>query len=206
MRIFPNAKRTKRQLLKEFAGKSILDVGCGQNKTQGAVGIDRRVVQEASLSKQCDIQHNLTEFPWPIPDASYDLIICQHVIEHLPDTVKTLEEFYRIAKPGGKIFVETPHYTWVEAYRHYEHCHWFSFQSFDYFLKGNRHYKTAYQYADKTIFFDDFTYFIGIGFLANWFPRFYEKRLAYLFPATSFQVTLSVDKELTSQTTPLPSL
>lgn len=194
MRFFPNAKRTKQKLMQEFSGKKILDVGCGQNKTKGTVGIDRRISPEIPLHQQCDIEHNLLEFPWPIPDSSYDLIICQHVIEHLPDTVKTFEEFHRILTPNGKIFIETPHYTWFEAYRHYEHCHMFSFQSFDYFLKGNRHYKTSFQYTNKTIFFDDFTFAIGLGFLANWFPRFYEKRLAFIFPATSFQVTLQVDK------------
>jgi ubiquinone/menaquinone biosynthesis C-methylase UbiE len=194
MRLFPNAKQVKNKLLKEFSGQKILDVGCGQNKTPGTIGIDRRVSDKVDLNRQRDISHNLCEFPWPVADNSIDLVICQHVIEHLPDTVKTLEEFNRIVRPGGKVFIETPHYTWFEAYRHYEHCHMFSFQSFDYFLKGNKHYKTAFTYADKAIFFDDLTYALGVGFLANWFPRTYEKRFAFMFPATSFHVTFSVDK------------
>ena len=194
MRLFPNAKDVKRKLLREFNGQKILDVGCGQNKTPGTLGIDRRMTAQLPAEKQLDIEHDLTKFPWPVEENSCDLIICQHVIEHLPDTVKTFEEFYRIARPGGKIFIETPHYTWFEAYRHYEHCHMFSFQSFDYFLKGNRHYKTSFDYSDKGIFFDDFTYAIGIGFLANRFPRFYEKRLAFIFPATSFYVTFQTEK------------
>lgn len=194
MRLFPNAKKTKARLLEEFRGKKILDVGCGFRKTMGAVGIDRRVTSKFAKEQQLDIDHDLTKFPWPIPDNSYDLIVCQHVIEHLPDTVKTLEEMNRIIKPGGKVFLETPHYTWFEAYRHFEHCHMFSFQSFDYFLQGNKFYQTDFVYADKKIYFDDFTCAIGIGFLANLFPRFYEKRLAFLFPATSFQVTFQVAK------------
>ncbi|GAB4232711.1 MAG: hypothetical protein Tsb0021_11510 [Chlamydiales bacterium] len=195
MRLFPNAKRVKQRLLSEFSQRPILDVGCGGNKTPGAVGIDRRFSSKLPSELQFDIQHDLTHFPWPIEENAYDLIICQHVIEHLPDTVKTLEEFYRIVSPNGKIFIETPHYTWFEAYRHFEHCHMFSFQSFDYFLKGNKHYKTNFSYADKRIFFDDFTHLIGVGFLANIFPRFYEKRLAFMFPATSFYVTLQVHKD-----------
>lgn len=194
MRLFPHAKRVKQRLLEEFKGQRILDVGCGCNKTEGTIGIDRRITTKEALEKQCDIQHDLGAFPWPIPDSSYDLIICQHVIEHLPNTIQTMEEFNRIVRPGGKVFIETPHYSWFEAFRHYEHCHLFSFQSFDYFLKGNKHYKTDFVYADKAIFFDDLTNALGIGFLANRFPRTYEKRFAFVFPATSFYVTFKVEK------------
>lgn len=190
MRLFPNAKRAKQRLLDEFSGQNILDVGCGQNKTPGTVGIDRRHTDAIDPSRQCDIDHDLTQFPWPIEDKSYDLVICQHCIEHLPDTVKTMEEFNRILKPGGKVFLETPHYTWFEAYRHYEHIHMFSVQSFDYFLRGNHHYKTDFGMADKRLFFDDLLNCLGIGWLANRFPRLYEKRLGFIFPATSFYVTL----------------
>lgn len=194
MRLFPNAKRTKQNLLNEFAGKKVLDVGCGRNKTPGAIGIDRRIQKDQPQQNVADIDHDLTKFPWPIEDNAFDLIICQHVIEHLPDTVKTIEEMNRIVKPGGKIFLETPHYTWFEAYRHYEHCHMFSFGSFDYFIKGNPHYKTQLVPVDKYIYFDDVTNILGVGFLANRFPRAYEKRFAFIFPATSFQVTFKVDK------------
>lgn len=195
MRLFPNAKRVKAKLLKEFEGQRIIDVGCGHNKTPGCVGLDRRHSDHWTPERQCDIDHDLTQFPWPIEDNSYDLVICQHCIEHLPDTVKTLEEMNRITRPGGKVFLETPHYTWFEAYRHYEHFHMFSFQSFDYFLKGNAHYATDFTYADKGIFFDDLTNALGIGWLANRFSRTYEKRFAFLFPATSFYVTFNVEKE-----------
>lgn len=194
MRLFPNARRTKANLLEEYKGKKILDVGCGRNKTPGAVGLDRRQNSDLPPQSRPDIEHDLMKFPWPIEDNSYDLIICQHVIEHLPDTVKTLEEMNRITKPQGKIFIETPHYTWFEAYRHYEHCHQFSFGSFDYFLKGNKHYQTQFKFYNKYIYFDDFTNILGVGFLANFFPRIYEKRFAFIFPATSFQVTFQVDK------------
>ena len=194
MRVFPNAKRVKARLLQEFVNQRVLDVGCGQNKTPGAVGIDRRHSEARPDTEQRDIDHDLTQFPWPIEDNSWDLVICQHCIEHLPNTPKTLEEMSRIVRPGGKVFLETPHYTWFEAYRHWEHCHMFSFQSFDYFLKGNLHYKTDFQVDNRRIFFDDLTNALGIGWLANRFPRFYEKRLAFLFPATSFHVTFTVDK------------
>ena len=63
-----------------------------------------------------------------------------------------------------------------------------------FFVKGNPFYKTDFHVSEKYIFFDDLTFFLGIGFLANIFPRQYEKRLAFIFPATSFQVTFRVEK------------
>lgn len=194
MRLFPNAKRAKARLLAEFEGQRILDVGCGASKTPGAVGIDRRLSKDRPADSQMDIDHDLTVFPWPIEDDAFDLVIASHVLEHLPDTVRTVEELNRITRDGGRICIEVPHYTWFEAYRHYEHKHFFTLGSFDYFIKGNPHYETDFRIVDRYIFFDDLTFCLGIGFIANWLPRLYEKRLGFLFPATSFLVTLQVEK------------
>lgn len=186
MRLLPSPKRAKNKLLKEFKGGRILELGHPSKNKKGA----HPLVNTFHFGTG----HDLKTFPWPIDDNSYDLVICQHVMEHLPETVKTLEEFNRIVAPGGKIFIETPHYTWFETYRHLEPAHRFSFTSFDDYLKGNAHYNTEFHIEDKKLFFDDLTYLIGIGFLASAFPRLYEKRLAFMFPARSFHVTFRVDK------------
>ena len=62
------------------------------------------------------------------------------------------------------------------------------------FFKGNAHYSTDFVPVEKRIYFDDLLNALGIGFLANYFSRVYEKRFAFIFPATSFTVTLQVDK------------
>lgn len=182
----PHPKKKKNKLLKEFEGRKILQLGHSRKQKNK----DLRPLEDIYFGAK----YNLKEFPWPIKDNAYDLIICQHVIEHLPDTAKTLEELNRITARGGKIFIETPHYTWFDTYKQVEPIHRFSLGSFDYFLKGNAHYNTEFHLEDKKLFFDDLTYLIGIGFLANKFPRLYEKRLAFMFPANSFHITLRVDK------------
>lgn len=187
MRLLPSIKRAKNKLLKEFEGQRILHLG-HRKKNKGH---NTPQFEEIHFGSTHDLKH----FPWPIENDAYDLIICQHVMEHLPDTAKTLEELNRITAPGGKIFIETPHYTWFESYRHVESIHRFAFGSFDYFLKGNSHYQTEFVLEHKKLFFDDLTYLMGVGFLANIFPRLYEKRLAFIFPATSFHVTFRVEKE-----------
>lgn len=41
-------------------------------------------------------------------DESFNILICNHVLEHIPDYRKALSEFYRILKPGGIAILQTP--------------------------------------------------------------------------------------------------
>ena len=41
-------------------------------------------------------------------DASYDLVICNHVLEHVADDRKGLQELIRIARPGGLVQITVP--------------------------------------------------------------------------------------------------
>lgn len=43
-----------------------------------------------------------------IPDASFDFLIAAHVLEHLPNPIRALEEWCRVVKPGGLIYVVLP--------------------------------------------------------------------------------------------------
>jgi SAM-dependent methyltransferase len=42
------------------------------------------------------------------PDNSFSRIICFHVLEHIPDDRKAMQELFRILKPGGKAYLQTP--------------------------------------------------------------------------------------------------
>ena len=37
----------------------------------------------------------------PFNNNSYDIILCNHVLEHIPDDTKAMHELYRVLKPGG---------------------------------------------------------------------------------------------------------
>lgn len=44
----------------------------------------------------------------PFEDDSYDVIFCNHVLEHIPDDTKAMQELYRILKPGGMAILQIP--------------------------------------------------------------------------------------------------
>ena len=45
-----------------------------------------------------------------IPEASVDVVLLNHVIEHLDDPLGTLREINRVLKPNGHLVMETPRY------------------------------------------------------------------------------------------------
>ncbi|MGG5576490.1 class I SAM-dependent methyltransferase [Myroides sp. C15-4] len=44
----------------------------------------------------------------PFADHSFDIILCNHVLEHIPDDTKAMQELYRILKPGGMGIFQVP--------------------------------------------------------------------------------------------------
>lgn len=45
----------------------------------------------------------------PFKDNIWDFVINSHVIEHFYDPVKTIQEWLRVVKPGGLVFMIIPH-------------------------------------------------------------------------------------------------
>ncbi len=107
-----------------------LDVGCGNNKIPGAVGID------LVAGTQADIVHDLNVTPWPLEDDSFEFVRLWSVLEHLRDVVAVVNEVYRVSKPGATAIIGTPHFSSVNAYSDPTHVHLFSSSFMDYFIEG----------------------------------------------------------------------
>ncbi len=115
------------QMSEPSPAQKILDVGCGWNKTPGAIGID------ANPKTHADVIHDLGSIPYPFPDNAFDEIVCRHVAEHVPDVMAFITELHRIAKSGGLITITTPHYSnpdWPTDPTHRNHFNSYSFNCF----------------------------------------------------------------------------
>lgn len=44
----------------------------------------------------------------PFGDNSFDFILCNHVLEHIPDDTRAMQELYRVLSPGGTAILQVP--------------------------------------------------------------------------------------------------
>jgi SAM-dependent methyltransferase len=58
------------------------------------------------MMEHVDVKVNLLDIQFP--DASFDAVICNHVLEHIPDDAKAMAEIFRILKPGGWAILQVP--------------------------------------------------------------------------------------------------
>jgi SAM-dependent methyltransferase len=169
---------------------AILDIGCGSAKTAGAVGLD------ISPDTDADIVHDLDELPYPIEDASFDQILMQDVIEHVREPIRVFEELHRIARPGARIQLRTPHFSSILAYGDPTHRHYFSTIAIRSLAEPRFAHYTDVRFRVVHLTLDLWLPFrmIGLGALANRFPEAYEKYLAFRFPTMNIRAELEVLK------------
>lgn len=58
------------------------------------------------LSPLADVKADICNLPFE--DNSYDVIFCNHVLEHIPDDTKAMQELYRVLKPNGMGIFQIP--------------------------------------------------------------------------------------------------
>jgi hypothetical protein len=107
------------------------DLGCGRNKTPGAIGVDRCAVEGV------DVVHDLDAYPYPFRAGCFSEIYARHVIEHVESVVRFMSELHRIGCSGAKIHIHTPHYSYMGSWRDPTHRHHFSSYTFEYFEEGH---------------------------------------------------------------------
>ena len=54
-----------------------------------------------------DVKADICDLPFK--DNSFDFIICNHVLEHIPDDIKAMQELYRVLAPSGTAIVQVPY-------------------------------------------------------------------------------------------------
>ena len=57
-------------------------------------------------SPLADVKADICDLPFE--DHEFDMILCNHVLEHIPDDLTAMGEIYRILKPGGMAVLQVP--------------------------------------------------------------------------------------------------
>jgi SAM-dependent methyltransferase len=103
-----------------------VDLGCGSRKPEGFVGVD------VFPAPHVDIVADLTQ-RFPFPDSSVDFIRGYDVIEHLSDRLHTMNEIWRIGKPGAIVDLQVPSTDGRGAFQDPTHVSFWNINSFKYY-------------------------------------------------------------------------
>ena len=109
----------------------LLDIGCGDGRFTEAfakcglavTGLDISETARERLGQNL-VNWHLQGQPYPLPDASFDVIFSKSVVEHLIDPEILIDQAYRLLKPGGVFICMTP--SWKHSYKeafYIDHTH-----------------------------------------------------------------------------------
>ncbi len=115
--------------------KVILNIGCGKTRIPNSIGVD-----EVKIDDFVDVVHDLNILPYPFQDNFADEIHLYHVLEHLDEPIKKVEELHRILKTGGILYLRVPHFSSMGAFSDITHIRPFGVSSFDCFKKNSYHH------------------------------------------------------------------
>lgn len=107
-----------------------LNLGCGRDIRTSYLNVD------AAALPGVDVVHDFSKFPWPLDGDRFEEIVICHVLEHLPDTVRTMEEIHRISSAGARIHIRVPYWNSFHSIGDPTHVKLFHQTSFNFFDPG----------------------------------------------------------------------
>jgi SAM-dependent methyltransferase len=167
-----------------------LNLGCGNKRKDGFLGVDLYPCEAV------DILANLEE-RLPFDNDSVSEMFLDNVIEHIHDIPALMKELHRISKPGGEIFIITPHFANMSSWVDPTHVHHLSYFSMEHFEKADVSHYTGggFTILEKHLSFGGVLGNIGrLIFLFS--PRIYEKSWCFIFRPSTLRFKLRVDKNL----------
>lgn len=167
-----------------------LDLGAGAVRLPGVIRAD------LSPAVAPDIVLDASR-PLPFADGTFTAVTAYDVVEHIGDIPALMTEVHRVLAPGGRFLITTPHFSCANSWTDPTHRHHFGLASFDYFLDDHplRYYATArFRMRRRVLRFHGGVLDAVIRRVAARWPRFYEHRLAWVFPAWYLEFELEAVK------------
>lgn len=110
----------------DFGGRKVLNIGAGGAafKAPNVVNLDITPGDGINVVWDC------SKTPLPFEDNTFDHIIANHVMEHIPNWFECMKEMARIVKVGGTIEIWTPPVSSDAALTYRDHINFIGTESF----------------------------------------------------------------------------
>lgn len=100
---------------REYARGRLLDIGCGNKpyaeKFQARVASYIGIEMPRTQSNSAVVDAYASALTLPFAANAFDTVLCNEVLEHVPEPKRLLEEAYRVLKPQGYLILTAP-LTW----------------------------------------------------------------------------------------------
>ena len=116
-----------------------LHVGCGNTRVERTFRGNLMLNSDMFRFDQTDMLFDASKL-WPFPDAHFEHIVANNILEHVDDLVAVVSEMDRCLQPGGIIQLEVP---FIGSYNHgtdVTHRRGLTFDSFNFLLNDGRNY------------------------------------------------------------------
>jgi SAM-dependent methyltransferase len=111
-----------------------LNLGCGQFPKEGFLNVD--VLEHVAADVRLDL--NDPSSYQLFPANHFELVVLDHVLEHLSDVFGVMAALQRILKPGGILEIRVPHCS--RGITHPQHAHGFDVTFPEYFKPSFKSY------------------------------------------------------------------
>ena len=117
-----------------------LNLGCSDNLLPPEwVNVDLFFSPEVWSDRSRRMQAADLRDGWPWPESSVDEIRAWDIIEHLPDKIHTMNEAWRVLRPGGVLDIKIPTTDGPGAWQDPTHVSYWNRNSFLYYTYDDPH-------------------------------------------------------------------
>lgn len=104
----PRTRRLWQLLESEVEGKDILHFSPSRSMRDKIASSNPKsyITTDYEDEFQADKRHDIQAIDEP--DNRFDIILCYHILEHIPDDRKAMSELKRVMKVGGICYIQTP--------------------------------------------------------------------------------------------------